>query len=192
MTLDIAFGILISILAHELFDAELTPTFVLMGIFFAISPDIDVPLFFIWKRIQKRWHLGRSITSHRNILHNPLIFIPVGWICISLFSIPYASAFAILAFLHFLHDSIGIGFGVAWLYPFSKTRFSFLYQYDASLHRYPQELIYSWTPERIQSTTKLSENRSWRRDIYFRLHPYSLIEHTALLIAVIFLYFELT
>ena len=187
MTLDIAFGILVALGVHQLLGVELTPLLLLMSVFFALSPDIDVPLFFLWRKIQRRLRLKGTITSHRNILHNPLIFVPVGWICISLFSLTYASMFAVLALLHFLHDSIGIGFGVAWLYPFSKTRFSFLYQHDVWQHGLPRQLVYAWTPEKIRSTAELSKNRSWLRHIYLRLHPYSLIEHVTLLVAVILL-----
>ncbi len=184
MFLDIGVGILLSIITSKLFGLPLTVAFVVAGIIFALLMDIDYILHLFTGGSSKNAH------RHRDLLHYPLIYIPLGTLVISLFSNSYASLFALCSFAHFLHDSIGIGWGVQWLYPFKKDHYSFLYIYrPPHQERLPQKNIYVWKHEDIDMLSKKYGDPNWVKNIYWRWHPYAIIELLTFILALVVLYF---
>lgn len=175
MPLDIGVGILSSIFLSRFFNVSLSSIFVDAGILFALLPDIDF-------LITSKKSIGPKGHEHRNILHYPLLFIPVGTLLIFFFDYRLAMLFAVTTFLHFLHDSIGIGWGVQWLYPFSRNHYGFLYQYDL-----PRKFMYVWTAEEVEGLSREHGDPHWIKNIYFKLHPYAIIELMVFIIAVIIL-----
>jgi membrane-bound metal-dependent hydrolase YbcI (DUF457 family) len=122
----------------------------LLGIFFAVLPDCDVVL-------QK--FLGNEIDSrHREITHYPLVVIPsvflLMWAGTGIVGVKYpifwASLSALALFLHYLHDTMGAGYGVPWFMPFSRTRFEFFGRKNSRRH-----LIAQWTFEELRSMPQI-------------------------------------
>jgi membrane-bound metal-dependent hydrolase YbcI (DUF457 family) len=175
MLLDIGVGILSSIALSRFFNISLTPFFLTAGIVFTLLPDIDF-------LISPGKSIGRKGHEHRSILHYPLLFIPIGTIILFFFNYELAILFAVTTLLHFMHDSIGIGWGIPWLYPFSRNHYAFLYQYDS-----PQKFIYIWTPREVEKNANDHGDPDWIKNIYFKLHPYAIIEFLIFILAVILL-----
>jgi len=184
MFLDIGAGILLAILTTELFNLPLTTAFLVGGIVFALLMDINYI-----------FHLGKggsskNIHKHRDLLHHPLLYIPLGISLISFFNFTWAILFGLCSFVHFMHDSIGIGWGVQWLYPFSKKYYVFFYHYRPShVGGASFELIQSWKHEDIDDLAEKYGDPDWIKNIYLSLHPYSIVEFSTFIIALVVLYF---
>ncbi len=182
MLLDIGVGILASIFLSRFIGITLTPLFLGAGIVFALLPDAD-SLFAIKKTATAKGH------EHRSVLHSPLLFIPIGTVILLFFNYQLAALFAITTFLHFLHDSIGIGWGVRWLYPFSRNHYSFFYQYDITKNHLPQKMIYAWSPAEVDRLSDQYGDEFWVKNIYLKFHPYAIAELLVFILALIVLCF---
>lgn len=148
MLADIAIGIFSAFFTSYLFQVKPSFSLLLVGIFFALLPDID----FLIEWIRGRKPLGRFERDHRNLFHYPLFYILIGSIFVFWFSWAYLFLFVINSLWHFIHDSIWVGWGVKWLYPFSKKR----YKFDKPLKRPGKE--------------------NWIKEIYFRPTVVSITE----------------
>jgi membrane-bound metal-dependent hydrolase YbcI (DUF457 family) len=125
MILDLAAGILLSILTSALFSEPLTLLLLAAGIFFAVLPDLDV----LWSRARpgENWW-DKGVWSHREFTHYPALYV-VATIVLALVSPVYAFMLGLGGLYHLLHDSYGTGWGIKWLWPFSENRYTFyLYQ----------------------------------------------------------------
>lgn len=180
MLLDIGVGILVSIGLTNLWSVSLSGWFVAAGIVFALLPDAD---FFI--------HLAagggtlKNAHRHRELLHYPLVYIPIGTAVLSLFGSAWAVLFVLCSFLHFAHDSIGIGWGIQWLWPFNKDHYEFFWAYqppDKPL--LPRKLLYIWRHEEMPALVARYGDDNWIRNIYLNLHPYCIVEIAVFLIGV--------
>lgn len=171
MFLDIGIGILISIFLSNLFNFPLSHPFVVAGIIFSLLPDADF-LYHLLKRGTK----DKKDHEHRDILHYPIFFLFTG-IVIGFFSLPWALLFTLCTLLHLLHDSIGIGWGIQWLWPANKNYYTFFYRYQPS-HKdpFPKKLIYIHKPDEIELLNEKYGDENWIKNIYFNFHPYSLVE----------------
>ncbi|MEK7185542.1 MAG: metal-dependent hydrolase [Patescibacteria group bacterium] len=187
MILDIFLGALIAKLASIYFSVPLTSSVIIAGVIFVLLPDIDLLKIFF----QKEGRDASQDFTHRDIFHYPLPYLILGTALVWFLGSPlWASIFFFASLLHFLHDSIGIGWGVKWLYPFSKNSFAFLYHYEAQRNNLPKKIIYIWSPEEVE---RLSRNgdKNWVKNIYFSFHPYSVAEHVITLIIATLLLFEM-
>ena len=178
MFLDIGFGILIALGAIEL--GGITPSLWLFvfSITVCLLPDFDVFL-----HMRKGRDMGGEAYSHRSHFHYPLVYIPLGTILISVISLPYGLIFFFGSLLHFVHDSIGIGWGVQWLAPFNKDHFAFFYHYDIYRHDLPKKWIYRWSPEEVPVVADQYGDKDWIRNIYFKWHPYAIVEFLVFVLA---------
>lgn len=184
MTLDIGIGIFAAIIVSKLFSLELTPLLVGAGIGFALLPDID----FIYSLVRNGHSNHRAVARHRDIIHYPLIYLPLG----ALFAMPFGFQWSFLFLLaslgHFLHDSIGIGWGIPWLWPFTQKNYSFFYRYSPPGKKFPQRLIHRWERSELDRLIDEYGDPDWLRNIYFRLHPFFVVELLFFLIALIALW----
>lgn len=184
MLLDIGAGILLAIFTSELFNLPLTIAFLIGGVVFALFMDIDYI-----------FHLGRGGSSkdahkHRDLLHYPLLYIPLGMLVISFFNFAWAVLFGLCSFIHFLHDSIGIGWGVQWLYPFKEDHYTFFYRYQPwHTERLPKKVVYIWKHHDIDMLSKKYGDEDWVKNIYWHWHPYAIVEFLTFVFALIVLYF---
>jgi len=185
MFADLASAIFTAIFVSWFLATPLTYGIVAGAIAFAFLPDIDYLA-----------HLSRGGTSrnahrHRELLHYPLLYIPAGAMIASVFGAPWVLLFAIASFLHFLHDSIGIGWGVQWLYPFRKDHYTFLYRYQP---RHKEPLPRRWAPilvwkhEDIDTLAARYGDENWIRNIYLYWYPYAIAEFLFFLGAAVMLY----
>lgn len=181
MLLDIGAGILLSIWIGSAWTLPISGIWIAAGILFTLSPDADY-LIHLW--------LGgssRNAHGHRDLLHHPLIFIPVGVLMLYPFGGPWSVLFGLCAFMHFVHDSIGIGWGIQWLWPFRDEHYGLLYHVQPPKHRevrLPRKLLYIWEHDKIDEISARYGDEEWIRNIYLRWHPYAIIEFIVFLIAL--------
>jgi hypothetical protein len=106
MFFDIGVGILASIFTSYFLEINISIWFVLFSVTCAVLPDADFLYFYPKRHDTKYDHL------HRDLIHYPLLYLPIGSIIVwIIFGKIWAVAFFIASFFHFLHDSIGIGWG---------------------------------------------------------------------------------
>lgn len=183
MFLDIGVGILLAILTSKLFNLTLTIPFVIIGIVFALLPDIDCMLLPI-----KKWSSQYS-HKHRDLLHYPLLYIFTGVLILLFFNKTLAVLFGLCSLMHFIHDSIGIGWGIQWLYPFSKNHYSFFNIYQPKhKEKIPKAFLHVWKDEEMDVIAEKYGDKNWFKNIYLHLHPYAIFEFLIFIIAIIILY----
>ena len=112
MPLDIGIGILLALGAAEFFGVQATPWLIAFGIAAALLPDIDI----ITIPLLGRWH-------HRTHTHFPIVYVPLFILAFLVVEPLYATIFTLGVFAHLIHDTFGIGWGIAWIWPFSKRKF---------------------------------------------------------------------
>lgn len=121
MPLDLAFGLTAAWLLARFYGTPFPQTTLLLGAVFAVLPDIDFPI----EWLSRGTVGGKKLGFHREITHYPLIYLPI----IAMIAFLAGSFWAILLSLglifHFLHDSLGMGWGVKWLWPFDRRNFKF-------------------------------------------------------------------
>lgn len=174
MPLDIGVGIVASLGVAHWFGVESTGLFIAVGIVFALLPDIDMlPIF---------W---RTQYDHRSWLHYPVLYVALTAAVYVFFGSVYAALFAVCTLAHLVHDTIGIGWGVAWLGPFSKRKF--LFPEKGRRRRYG--FFMTWTPEEEVQMAGEFHNPAWVSHYYFRPNAIAFVEYGALLLALCALVF---
>ena len=180
MLLDIGVGILLGVFFDAFISNDLSlATYVLFGIFSALSPDFDF-LFHLSKG-------GKFHNSHRHreLLHNPLVFIPTGSFIAYLIQPSLSGLFAAGAFSHMVHDSIGIGWGVRWLWPFTDYNYALGYRVRTGNHaKLPRQRFFIWPNKDIDRLSKEFGDQDWFRNTYLKWHPYAVFELGVFLAAV--------
>ena len=184
MPLDIGIGIFSAIIVSKLFAVELTPLLVGLGIAFALLPDMD----FLYAVARNGHGDHRAISKHRDLVHYPLLYLPLG----ALLALPFGPAWSLLFLLasagHFIHDSIGIGWGIPWLWPFTDKNYSFIYRYSPPGKKLPQRLIHRWERGKLDQLIDEYGDPDWFRNIYVRLHPFFVAEILFFVIALVALW----
>lgn len=176
MALDIATGILFSLLVSHLYSIDLTTQFLICGIIFNLLPDLDAIYYF----------LKKNKGNHRDLFHKPVTFITLG-IGIYFFNQPLGLLFILTTMAHLIHDSIAFGWGVQWLWPISKNHYAFFYLYSPPHKKIPRKLIYIWKHEDLPGVVKEYGDEDYFRNIYFKLHPVAVIEFLSLVVAILIL-----
>ncbi len=178
MPLDIGVGLLLGIVLSVLsgMNYELC---LALGVVACLLPDLD----FIWPLLRGKYSYKKA---HRDGLHYPILFLPVVG-AIGLLINPYVAAtFVVGAFIHFLHDSIGIGWGVKWLFPFKNVSYAFLYRARLVAEKnMPKKLFYSWTDAQRNSEMAKYADPHWIKHIYFQFHIYGIIEYFVLVLGIV-------
>ena len=184
MFLDAGIGILMAILISATFQVKLTVFLIVIGILFALGPDLDFLLLYLQK------HNHRDDYKHRDIIHFPLLYLPIGTILIFLlFGKIWASLFFIASFLHFIHDSISIGWGIKWLFPFSRKNIAFFHLYSRKLKYGLIKPIHIFNEKELPLVVAEHGDADWVKNIYYKWHPIAIIEFLVFVISLIVLYF---
>jgi hypothetical protein len=182
MPLDIATGIFIALGASEWIGVELSSTLLFIALISALLPDFDL----LFDRIVAAdGFLGRVIGGHRGLLHAPAFYVLPSIIIYLAFGSLWASIFALGVFLHLLHDTFFLGWGIAWLWPFSHRRFKFFPDKDGRITSRP---VLSWLPEEEASIRAEWGSRHWIRDFYLRPSIVSILEYGAFVISFVALF----
>lgn len=187
MLLDIGVGIIVSILASWYLAFPLTIKFISGSVIFSLLMDIDFVFHVLMGGTSKNAH------RHRDYLHFPIFYISVGSIIVYIIGgAPWAFIFALSSLMHFIHDSIGIGWGVQWLWPFISDHYTFFYRYQApDKEPMPKKYIYVWKDNEIDELAAKYGDENWIRNIYLHWHPYAIIETLIFILALFALYFYL-
>jgi len=182
MPLDIAAGIFIALGASRIFDIGLSPWILLFAVVFSVLPDAD----FIVEWMRYGSVGGKVIREHRNLFHFPLTFIPVVAAIYFIFGGFWAALFGAAACFHLLHDSIGIGWGIKWWWPFRGRSYKFFADRDGS---FSSRLLVYWEDKDLPEVVAKYGDPDWISSTYLRFTAVSAAEFTALLFALISLYF---
>ena len=184
MLLDIGIGILAAIFLSSTLHISAIGWWIGAGIVFALLPDADYLLYLV------TGGSSHSAHKHRDLLHYPFLYIPVGMVLLALFGTSWSLLFGICSLAHFIHDSIGIGWGVQWLWPISCKHFSFFYIYKPrhKTEKLPRKLLYAWEHGAIEELNARYGDEEWIRNIYLRWHPYAIAELIVFLIALFVLF----
>ena len=166
MPLDIGWGIIAAIMVSKIGLLPLNWTMIAAAAAFALLPDVDFLLYAFRRDADEFSH------EHRDLLHNPLLFVPIGFVIIAPFSSGFAWLFVLCAVGHFLHDSVGMGWGVRWRYPFSRRYYKF---FSDKRGKMSSNVITSWTPEEQRAAAREFGNPHWMRD-YLMFSPELIIE----------------
>lgn len=169
MLLDLGTGLFSALVIAQWEHLTLTIGFVLAGAAFALLPDLDV----LWS-MTKLWK--ENAHEHRRIMHWPVVVLPAGAMVGLLWRPELVPLFVLAMSLHYLHDSIGIGWGIQWLYPFDDHYRVFFYQWDLARNGFPFRAVYAWSPKEVEKLSRRFGNHDWIREIYWKCHPYALIE----------------
>lgn len=185
MFLDIGIGIIVAICASYFSGMEMSFLLAAFSIFFALLPDADF-LYFYTKR-----HDTKHDHKHRDIIHYPLLYLPIGTILLwIMFGKVWALVFLASSFFHFLHDSIAIGWGIKWLYPFSKNNYSFFYLYSRKLKKGLRGLVFVFNENNLPELVREHGDPNWVQNIYYKWHPIAVVEFGFFVFSVALLLFN--
>ena len=184
MFFDIGAGILIAIFTSNYFGVHLGEALLMGGIVAALSPDFDFLVYFFKNGIT------REDYNHRNLVHYPLLFLPIiTYVAYVLGGNVWATLFFLGALSHFIHDSIAIGWGIKWLYPFSNKKFVFLYHHSKIEKRGLRKLVFAFDNATLTKLVNEHGDDDWVKNIYYKWHPIAIVEFGVFLFSLISLYF---
>jgi hypothetical protein len=182
MPLDIGVGILLAMAGANIFNVALSWPMVAWGIMFALLPDVDV----IPELIARRGKLGgKEISWHRELAHFPIIYIVPAVLVFVFAGRLYGFLFALGVFLHLLHDSIGMGWGIEWAWPFNKNSYKF---FSDERNEMSWRVLIHWTPEELPVAVRTYGKPDWIKRYYFQLHPIVIVEIIVFVLALVALY----
>ena len=177
MFLDAALATLSLYGVASLFDMNITWELLLLSRLFVYIPDSDV----LWPAIS-RYVYKKERINHRTWLHYPVLHIGVALV-ISFVSLPIGVLYGVTTFLHFVHDTFFLGWGVVWLWPIKKTRYKCFPDRDGKITSVP---LTTWEEKDEESLMKQYHNPDWIRDFYLRPGIVAYIEYTAFFLALFF------
>jgi hypothetical protein len=182
MHADIGIGIILSIILTNLFGVELNAYYVIGGILFALLPDIDMVIFVVPG-------LKKVFKGHRELTHVPLVYLPIVVIVLFIAGSLWAGLFMCGIVLHLLHDTLWLGRGIKWLWPFSDRSFKSFPDKGEHITRVPW---ISWKTEQEEFDWRWSEGHGTRKHwiplFYFRPTVVSISEAAIFILSLIILY----
>lgn len=182
MFIDVSLGILSALVATSIFSVNLNLYILLIAIFLALIPDIDLLIYIL------RGYDMKFAYKHRDILHLPVVYLVIS-LFIYVINPLFSLIFFFSTFFHFLHDSIGIGWGVSWLWPFSKKHFAFFYIYQSSKKPHiTKKLVYVFKQDEIDELYKKYGDHELLKNVYLKLNIHLLIELLIFIIVLVILY----
>ncbi len=182
MPLDIGVGILLALTGAKIFHAPLTWPLIVAGIIFALLPDFDV----IPEMIVRKGKLGgKEISWHRELFHFPLTYILPAILVFIFAGSFWGYLFTLGVFLHLLHDSVGMGWGIKWLWPFNKNSYKFFSNKENGM---VTSFLIHWTPEELPIAVREHGDPDWIKHYYFQLNPIVVIEFLVFLLALVAIY----
>jgi hypothetical protein len=177
---DIGAGILLALGVSAYFGHEASWMFVLLGIIFALFPDIDIFL----TRMPGGKYISSVIGEHRSALHNPALYIPITAIVWLVCGPEIAVLFAGGILSHLIHDTLFLGWGIKWLWPFSQKKLSFFHDRGGKITKD----ILVWEPHEEAEIVRTYQSPHWVRDFYFKPSIISLTEYLLFFCALLLLY----
>ena len=178
MLADIGLGIIIAVWTSWHFAVEPSFALIIFGIFFSLLPDFDFLLAVFLQNANKHNEIGR----HRELSHFPILYGVLGFFVFLFWGKTFGTLFAFCILLHFLHDSVGIGWGVKWLWPFSDRAYKFFSTQTGE--RAFQ--VASWNKVELDEVERKYGDPNWIRNFYFRPTLISVSEFFVFLLGLVF------
>lgn len=176
MFLDIGAGILLAIASAHSLHIEITTTWICAALFFVLLPDIDMIIYGVERII-----LNKKPKDHRSWTHYPILYLPATFL-LYLISPSYSLLFFLCIYFHALHDTVWLGWGMSWLWPFSDRKFKFFPDKDGVIS---SQVLLTWTKDEEPFIFKKYHNTTWVRDFYFRPNIVAYTEYGVFIIAII-------
>lgn len=172
---DIGLGILAAICVEVALGLPFSWIHIVLGLLFAFILDVDV-LFDkdLWRDGYVSTH-AESPDDHRDFMHKPLLWF-AGFVLAYAF-LPHELVIiaGLAVFLHFVHDSMGTGFGITWLWPVSTRSYKF---FATRENKYTfRSPIISWSKEELPEVIRKYGVKEWIPLLYFRLTWVSGVEY---------------
>jgi membrane-bound metal-dependent hydrolase YbcI (DUF457 family) len=161
---DAGLGILVAVFVCALLDVEVTPVYLAIGLIFAYAPDCDWVLDrHFWKTGLVAAHAGNPY-DHREGLHKPLLWALAisGWGILAPGPVPMIALIAVMC--HFLHDTVGTGWGMPWFWPLTKRRFKFFSTKQNEMTMTP--FLVTWAHAELPQYIKNYGRANWK-DYYY-------------------------
>jgi hypothetical protein len=188
MVLDLGVGIFASIFVSWQFGLPFDWRLLMWGMGFSLLPDLD---YFI--HLARRGKLDQYTFKHREIFHWPIPYLALGAVVLWPWGMPWVALFWICSLAHFIHDSVGIGYGVQWFQPFSKHRFEFFYSFrPPQAPKAPIRPVHVWKHEEMDRLVQTVGDPDYLGNVYFKLHPYAIAEFSVFYLGLAALYLYLT
>lgn len=186
MILDIALGISLATLVAEWFGFNATATWYVLGVVFALLPDVDLVLTRLSAAMRKAGSgVGKFTHEHRDLLHYPILFAAAA-VLLFLFEGPeVGTLFSLTLLAHFLHDSVHIGWGVVWLWPFSHRSFKF---FSDEKGGWSWHFVRSWSKKELRTVSGQYGNDNWLKHYYLSPSPTLFFEVCMLIIVCVVAY----
>lgn len=175
MPLDIGIGLLGAVLQALLGGEDLTASLLLLSVLFVLLPDLDGLVSAV-----RKGSLAKVDHTHRDLLHRPIPYLAVGGAIVWLMAPQYLLLFLTMSLAHFIHDSIGIGWGIPWLTPFSRGYLKLFSDKDGDASR---SFVF-WRPEEREAVIARRHDPDWMRHQYGRPSATLVAEGAALLLAL--------
>lgn len=154
--IDSSSGILIYTITALIFNQAFSPWGLGLGIFFALSPDLD---FIPFALLRRRFRL----VSHW-FIHYPLLYPLIGGVIVyALGGVFFLLLFSLGSLAHFIHDSMDPA-GVQWLWPLSRRAWTIQKGAVAPIEAEKHEHFHDHLIESI-------ERRSIFDEVWVRLRP---------------------
>lgn len=181
MPLDIGASILIVLGIAHLFHVHANLLLIATSIAFALAPDIDM-FWYLFGKPSKQY-------DHRSYTHYPLLWVPVIALTYVMFGSLIGTLLLACVLMHLTHDTIGLGWGIAWLWPFSKRKIRFLSPTGSKNGGW--EFFRTWSPQQELVMASVQHDPHWVRTYYLRPNIIGFIEYAVFLLGLgaLFLYF---
>lgn len=169
---DVGLGVLSVIFVSILYNINNPYLFIFVPLI--LLPDCDAIM-----EIKRRGKVAASAENpydHRELLHKPLLwllFCGIAWY----FTGHYGAIMFIMVLLHFIHDSVFTGWGVAWLSPFSNVRIKFFVDKRNEVSFRPRDFVRIWQPNELETMIATYGNENWIEDIYLTINIITLVEY---------------
>ena len=157
MFLDIAFGIFLALWTGAGSGAEGDAFLIVACIGLTLLPDIDALI-----ELARHGSVGgKVVREHRELTHFPLLYAaatPLIWL---IFGTAWTALFFAATMFHFVHDSVGVGYGVKWLWPFSPLAHKWFA--DKTGWWTLSQFHVSWTREELVAVAAKHGDTNWIR-----------------------------
>ena len=149
-------GLLLATLFGQAVGGESSLILLLAGVVSSLWPDVD---FIVWvARGHKVDHLAHK---HRDLLHRPFALTPLLTLGVWAWLGPlYALLFCAATLAHFIHDTIGHGWGIRWFWPIDSRYWCY-----RSFDNRPAKM-YAWTLSEQDQLCEQYGNRNWATEGY--------------------------
>lgn len=200
---DWANGIFAILITSQLFGIEPEWWYFLVGILFAMSPDIDaLPELLSRGKVSASAEYQRD---HRTFLHFPVISLPLALLLAWYFGF-WGVVWLIAVVLHLVNDLYGTGWGLALMYPISTNHYKFLARRvnqspallfgskiweSLPVSEKKLRFVVTWSQKEIPIYIKKYGMDNWIDHCYLTLNPIPLVEYSLFLIALVLMLFTL-